>query len=185
MSNYTIAVNWTGKDSLPDTDPGKVISGTDFNTEFVAARTSINSKADLNGAAGENFTCNLLTADSATIDGQSPSLLATAQTYTKAHPTASETISMTADQTANLLNTDVFIVELTSTGWTLNTSNQSSGVKCKFVIKNQGAYALTLGSEFFLPAGASYTATSGNGKVDVLSCVSDGTSMYCTADYDF
>jgi len=36
MSNYTIAVNWAGKDSLLDTDPAKVISGTDFNTEFVA-----------------------------------------------------------------------------------------------------------------------------------------------------
>ena len=31
MSNYTIAVGWSGKDALADTDPGKVISGADFN----------------------------------------------------------------------------------------------------------------------------------------------------------
>ena len=185
MSNYTIAVNWSGKDALPDTDPGKVISGADFNTEFVAARTAINSKADLNGSASENFTCNLLTADSATIDGQSPALLATPQTFTKAHFTASEDVSMTANQTANLLNTDVFVVSIASDGWTLDTSNQVSGNQVKFIIKNTGAYGLTLGSEFYLPGGATYTATSGNGKVDVLNCVSDGTSMFCTVDYNF
>ena len=39
MSNYTIAVGWSGKDALADTDPGKVISGADFNTEFTAVRT--------------------------------------------------------------------------------------------------------------------------------------------------
>ena len=43
MSNYTIAVAWSGKDALLDTDPSKVVSGTDFNTEFVAVRTAVNS----------------------------------------------------------------------------------------------------------------------------------------------
>jgi len=185
MSNYTIAVNWTGKDALPNTDPGKVISGTDFNTEFVAVRTSVNSKADLNGDATENFTCNLLTADSATIDGQVPSLLDTPQTYTKAHNTQAETLSMTADQTANLLNTDVFVVEIQSTGHTLNVSNQTAGTKAKFIVKNQGAHTLTLGTGFYLPEGATYTATSGSGSVDVLDCVSDGTSLYCNLSSNY
>lgn len=62
MSNYTIAVDWAGKDALSDSDPNKIISGTDFNTEFTAVRTAVNSKADLNGASGENFACNNLTA---------------------------------------------------------------------------------------------------------------------------
>lgn len=183
MSNYTIQVAWSGKDALLDTDPGKVISGTDFNTEFVAVRTAINSKADLNGSATENFAANALTVSSATINGQSPALLGTAQTFTKAHPTASEAISMTADQTANLLNTNVFVVDITATGFTLDTSNQTSGVTSKFIINNQGAYTLTLGSEFKV-AGGTYTATSGSGKVDILDCVSDGTSMYCTVTSD-
>ena len=185
MANYSLQVNWVGKDALLDTDPNKVLSGSDLNTEFTAVRTSVNSKADLNGAAGENFAMNALTASSATIDGQSPALLGTAQTFTKAHPTASEAISMTANQTANLLNSNVFVVDITATGFTLDTSNQTSGVQAKFIIKNQGAYTMSLGTEFFLPGGATYTATSGAGSVDVLNCVSDGTSMYCTVDYDF
>ena len=183
MSNYSIQVNWVGKDALLDTDPNKVMSGSDMNTEFTSVRTAINSKADLNGSASENFAVNALTASSATINGQSPALLGTAQTFTKAHPTASEAISMTANQTANLLNTNVFVVDITATGFTLDVSNQTAGAQAKFVVKNQGAYTLTLGTAFNVPGGT-YTATSGAGKVDVLDCVSDGTSMYCTVASD-
>jgi len=46
MSNYNIQISWSGKDALSDSDPLKVISGTDFQTEFEAVRTAINSKAE-------------------------------------------------------------------------------------------------------------------------------------------
>lgn len=58
MSDYTLAVNWSGKDGLSDSDAAKVISGSDFNTEFTAVRTAVNSKADLNGDGSEDFTMN-------------------------------------------------------------------------------------------------------------------------------
>ena len=58
MSNYTLAVNWSGKDALSDSDAAKVISGTDFNTEFTTVRTAVNSKADTNGSASEDFAMN-------------------------------------------------------------------------------------------------------------------------------
>ena len=64
MSNYTLAVNWSGKDGLSDSDAAKVISGSDFNSEFTTVRTAINSKADLNGDADEDFA-----ADNVTIAG--------------------------------------------------------------------------------------------------------------------
>lgn len=70
MSDYTIAVSWSGKDALADSDANKVISGADFNTEFSAARTAINSKADLNGASGESFSINNATiAGTGTVGG--------------------------------------------------------------------------------------------------------------------
>jgi len=56
MSNYTIAVAWSGKDALSDSDAAKVISGADFNTEFTAVQTAVNTKADLNGSASEAFS---------------------------------------------------------------------------------------------------------------------------------
>ena len=64
MSDYTLAVNWSGKDALSDSDAAKVISGADFNSEFTTIRTAVNSKADLNGDAGEGFAM-----DDATIAG--------------------------------------------------------------------------------------------------------------------
>ena len=60
MSDYTLAVNWSGKDALSDSDAAKVISGSDFNTEFTTIRTAVNSKADTNGDSGEDFTTNNL-----------------------------------------------------------------------------------------------------------------------------
>ena len=62
MSNYTLAVNWSGKDGLSDSDAAKVISGADFNTEFTTVRTALNSKADLNGSATESFSATTASA---------------------------------------------------------------------------------------------------------------------------
>ena len=57
MSDYTtFAVAWSGKDALSDSAPGKVISGSDFHSEFTAVQTAVNSKADLNGSATETFS---------------------------------------------------------------------------------------------------------------------------------
>jgi len=47
MSNYNLQISWSGKDALSDSDPDKVVSGGDFNTEFLAVKTAVNSKADL------------------------------------------------------------------------------------------------------------------------------------------
>ena len=70
MSDYTIAVNWSGKDALSDSDAAKVISGSDFNTEFTTVRTAVNSKADLNGDSSEDFSANNATiAGNTTIAG--------------------------------------------------------------------------------------------------------------------
>ena len=46
MADYTIAVSWSGKDALADSDANKVISGADFNTEFTTVQTAVNSKAN-------------------------------------------------------------------------------------------------------------------------------------------
>ena len=70
MSDYTIAVNWAGKDARSDFDAAIVISGSDFNTEFTAVRTAINSKADINGDSGESFSANNITvAGTLTVTG--------------------------------------------------------------------------------------------------------------------
>ena len=46
MSDYTLQVSWSGKDNLADGDAAKIISGSEFNTEFSSVQTAINSKYD-------------------------------------------------------------------------------------------------------------------------------------------
>ena len=46
MSNYTKLVDYAAKDSLPSGSAGKIVSGTEINTEFAAIATAVNSKAD-------------------------------------------------------------------------------------------------------------------------------------------
>ena len=46
MADYTITVGWSGKDALADSSTAKIISGDDFNTEFTAVQTAVNSKAN-------------------------------------------------------------------------------------------------------------------------------------------
>ena len=62
MSDYTLAVSWSGKDTLADSDASKVISGADFNTEFTAVQTAVNTKADLAGSASQAFSATTAAA---------------------------------------------------------------------------------------------------------------------------
>ena len=74
MSNYTKTTNFAAKDSLPSGDAGKIIQGTEFNTEFDAIVTAVATKADL---ASPTFTGTVTipnltftgTMSSGTIDG--------------------------------------------------------------------------------------------------------------------
>jgi hypothetical protein len=46
MSNYTKLVDYAAKDALPSGSAGKIVSGTEINTEFAAVQTAVNTKAD-------------------------------------------------------------------------------------------------------------------------------------------
>jgi hypothetical protein len=53
MSNYTKATNFASKDTLPTGDAGKIVKGTEIDSEFNAISSAISSKADL---ASPTFT---------------------------------------------------------------------------------------------------------------------------------
>ena len=61
MSNYTKQISWSGKDALSDSDSEKVISGGDFDTEFSAVQTAINSKIDTGGVVASDIASNAIT----------------------------------------------------------------------------------------------------------------------------
>jgi hypothetical protein len=77
MSNYTISIPWSSKDSLQNDNTAKIISGDDFDTEFTAVKTAVNSKADLNGSVDNNWSCNALTVTTISLGGTSLTSTAT------------------------------------------------------------------------------------------------------------
>ena len=48
MSDYNKATNFTAKDTLPTGNAGKIIKGTEIDTEFTAISSAVASKADIN-----------------------------------------------------------------------------------------------------------------------------------------
>ena len=53
MSNYTKTTDFAAKDSLPSGDSGKIIRGSEFETEFDNIATAVATKAD---TASPTFT---------------------------------------------------------------------------------------------------------------------------------
>jgi len=102
MSDYSLAVDWAGKDGLSDSDAGKVISGTDFNTEFTTIRTAVNSKADLVDATQDVTVNDLVVAGTLAVTGV-PTIptAATSTNTTQAASTAMVQAAIDADVTTH------------------------------------------------------------------------------------
>lgn len=83
MTDYTKSTNFLAKDSLPDADAGKIIKGSEFDTEFNALQTSIATKADKASPA----LTGVPTAPTATA-GTSSTQLATTEFVTTSHTNA-------------------------------------------------------------------------------------------------
>lgn len=88
MSNYSKTTDFAAKDSLPSGDSGKIIRGSEFETEFDNISTAIATKAD---AASPTFT-GTVTIDGLTVNGNT--VLGNA---------ATDTVTVTADIASNLL----------------------------------------------------------------------------------
>ena len=88
MSNYTKTTDFEAKDSLPSGDSGKIIRGSEFETEFDNIATAIATKAD---AADPTFT-GTVTIDGLTVNGN-----------TTLGNAATDTVTVTADIASNLI----------------------------------------------------------------------------------
>jgi hypothetical protein len=73
MSNYTKSTNFAAKDALNSGNAGKIIKGTEINTEFDNIASAISSKAESNNTnlTGNTNAVNLTVSGTftATIDG--------------------------------------------------------------------------------------------------------------------
>ena len=102
MSTYTIDIDWDGKDALADSSSAKIISGDDFQTEFEAVRTAVNSKADLVDATQDVTVNDLVVAGTLAVTGI-PTIptAATSTNTTQAASTAMVQAAIDADVTTH------------------------------------------------------------------------------------
>ena len=78
MSNYTKTTNFAAKDSLPSGDAGKIIQGTEFNTEFDAIAVAVATKSN---TASPTFT-GTVTVPALTVTGNVTMILDNSDTVT-------------------------------------------------------------------------------------------------------
>ena len=138
MSNYTKATNFTAKDTLPTGNSGKIVKGTEIDTELTAVASAISSKADLNSPA---------------LTGTPTSPTASAGTNTtQLATTAFVQTALASAFTSGMIMMWSGTIATIPTGWVLcNGSNSTPDLRNRFVI---GAHSDT--------AGVAYTTVTGS-----------------------
>jgi hypothetical protein len=151
MSNYTKATNFAAKDSLPSGNAGKIIKGTEIDTEYNAIASAISSKADTNSPT---FTGTPLAPTQATATTNNTQIATTAfvqAAIAAANIVPSGTIVLWSGSVASI-----------PTGWVLcNGSNSTPDLRNRFVVGAGSTYAVgdTGGSADSIVVSHTHTAT--------------------------
>ena len=145
MANYTKTTNFLAKDSLASSDPAKIIKGSEFDVEFNALQTAVNSKAN----------------------SISPALTGTPTAPTAIIGTNTTQIATTEFVLANSVPTGLIAIWSGSagtipSGWTLcNGSSGTPDLRDRFIVGAGTSYAVgaTGGSANAIVVSHTHTAT--------------------------
>jgi hypothetical protein len=159
MANYTKATNFTAKDGLPTGNSGKIVKGTEIDTELTAVASAISSKADINSPA----LTGTPTAPTAS----------TATNTTQLATTAFVQTALSAAFTSGMIMMWSGTIATIPTGWVLcNGSNSTPDLRNKFVI---GAHTDSAGVAYTTVTGSN-TTTGGTKDAIVVSHTHTATS---------
>jgi hypothetical protein len=162
MSDYSKSTNFTTKDTLPTGNSGKIVKGTELDTEFTAIASAISSKADISSPA----LLGIPTAPTATSGTNTTQLATCAFVLTNSVP--SGFIGMWSGTIATI-----------PSGWYLcNGSNSTPDLRDKFII---GASADS-GGAAKTNVTASYTQTGGTKDAITVSHTHTATSTSSVTD---
>jgi len=151
MSNYVKATNFTAKDSLPSGNSGKIIKGTELDTEFTAIASAISSKADLNSPA----LTGTPTAPTAAANTNTTQVATTAFVQTALSGAFSTGMIMMWSGT----------IATIPTGWVLcNGSNGTPDLRNRFVI---GAHSDSAGVAYSTVTGSNTTSGGTKDAINV------------------
>lgn len=150
MADYVKATNFTAKDSLPSGNSGKIIKGSEIDTEFTAIASAISSKADLNSPA----ITGTPTAPTATTGTNTTQLATTAFVQT----------ALAGAFSAGMIMMWSGTIATIPTGWVLcNGSNGTPDLRNRFVI---GAHSDSAGVAYSTVTG---TNTQTGGSKDAIN----------------
>ena len=140
MSNYTKATNFLSKDSLATGDPAKIIKGSEFDTEFNALQTAVNSKANT---------------------------VSPAFTGTPTAPTASSATNTTQLATTEYVTTAISAGGV-PTGGIIIWSGASSAIPSGWLLCNGTSSTPDLRNRFVVGAGSTYAVGTTGGTADAV-----------------
>ena len=152
MANYTKATNFTAKDGLPTGNSGKIVKGTEIDTELTAVASAISSKADLNSPA----LTGVPTAPTASAATSTTQLATTAFVQT----------ALSSSFTTGMIMMWSGTIATIPTGWVLcNGSNSTPDLRNRFVI---GAHTDSAGVAYSTVTGSN-TQTGGSKDATTVS----------------
>ena len=160
MSDYVKATNFTAKDSLPTGNSGKIIKGTEIDTEFTAIASAVASKADIN----------------------SPTFTGTPAGPTASAGTNTTQIATCAFVLANSVPTGLIsmwsgTISTIPAGWYLcNGSNGTPDLRNKFII---GAHSDSVGVAYTTVTGSN---TQSGGSKDAVNVSHSHTATSSVSD---
>ena len=189
MSDYSVQVSWSGKDALADSNPQKVISGGDFNTEFSSVATHVGTKmdkasnlSDVTSASTSRTNLGLTIGTHVQAFDADTVVKDVVNTFSATQSGSITALTDASSIAVNLATNNHFSVTLAGNRALANPTNIVAGTSGSFFITQDGTGSRTLsyGSYYSFVGGTAPTLTTTAAGVDRVDYIARTTTdLHC------